>query len=184
MSNNKKINILREQIIETEAKVKNETDLTIKAQYIEEEISLREKYTPLLLKKRPLLLTFGIVFAIFWGISLMICLPPFIIRGKKRDINEEKISKLKVELSLIKKQISSQDNSINTKQEPLILEQNKDTSDEIELLKKEIEELKKLTSKTKEPKKATSTRKKSTPKTEEPKKTTSTRKKSAPKTEN
>ena len=105
MSNNRKIEILKSQIEETEIKIKNESDLATKISYIEQEIALRESYTPLLLKKRPVLLTFGILFAIFYGFSLMICLPPFIIRGKKRDINVDKISKLKYELDILKNQL-------------------------------------------------------------------------------
>ena len=84
MSNNKQIELLKTQIQEIETKYKVETDLNCKIELLEQELALRKRYTPLLLKKRPLLLTLGIVFAIFYGISLMICLPPFIIRGKKQ----------------------------------------------------------------------------------------------------
>ena len=65
MTNNKKVELLKERIVETETKINNETDLLLKEQYIKEAIVLRKKYTPLLIQKRPALLTFGIVFAIF-----------------------------------------------------------------------------------------------------------------------
>lgn len=135
MSNNSKIKVLRNQINELEIKRKNENNLETKAKYIQEEIILREHYTPLLLKKRPVLLIFGILFAIFYGISLMICLPPFIIRGKKRDINEEKIVALKIELNEINNQINSKSENSDKN----IYSQEK----EIEELKKQIDELKK-----------------------------------------
>lgn len=136
MTNNKKVELLKERIIETETKINNETDLLLKEQYIKEAIVLRKKYTPLLLQKRPALLTFGIVFAIFWGISLIVCLPPFIIRGKKRDINEEKLAKLRVLLEQTQKQICLQNQSSNNEEEKLSAEE------EIARLKKEVEELK------------------------------------------
>lgn len=135
MSNNGKIELLKNKIEQIEIKIKNEQDPAVKASYIEQEIALRKKYTPLLLKKRPLLLSLGIIFAIFYGISLMICLPPFIIRGKKRDINEDKILKLRAELAILKKQIG--------KSEEKMEEKELTPQEEIAMLRKELEELKK-----------------------------------------
>ena len=137
MTNNEKIELLKERIVETETKINNETDLLLKEQYIKEAIVLRKKYTPLLIQKRPALLTCGIVFAIFWGISLIACLPPYIIRGKKRDINEEKLGQLRVLLEQTQKQICLQNQTSNNEEEKLSAEE------EIARLKKEVEELKK-----------------------------------------
>ena len=156
MSNNKKIELLRSQIQELEIKAKNETDLELKSEYMNQELILRTQYTPLLLKKRPMLLTLGIIFAIFYGISLMICLPPFIIRGKKRDINEEKIRKLNVELEVIAKQIKDQEKKEKQKKEKT---ENELMAEEIDMLKKELATIKKASSKTKSTAKKTTTKK-------------------------
>ena len=105
MSNNAKIEALRIQINELEIKNRYETNPLSKIELYHEEIELRQQYTQLLLKKRPLLLTLGISLAIFYGVSLIICLPPYIIRGKKRDINEEKIRKIKSEINCLEAQL-------------------------------------------------------------------------------
>lgn len=105
MSNNKKIEITKDKINELELKAKHEQDVASKIIILEEILDLRKDYTLLLVKKRPLLLTFALLFCIFWGISLMVCLPPFIVRGKKRDINEEKIKNLKQEIAILREKI-------------------------------------------------------------------------------
>ena len=107
MTNNKKIEILRAQIMEVEEMLKYEQNPYNRVELLQRQIDLREKYTPLLLKKRPILLTMGILFAIFYGISLAICLPPYILRGKKRDINEDILRKLKAELEHLKKELNN-----------------------------------------------------------------------------
>ncbi len=108
MSNNKKVEKLRAQIMEVEEMLKYEQEPLKRVELLERQIGLRESYTPLLLKKRPFLLTMGIIFAIFYGISLAICLPPYVLRGKKRDINEDILRKLKVELEQLKREIDKQ----------------------------------------------------------------------------
>ena len=108
MTNNKKIEVVKRKIDDLEAKLKYETDLSNRLNLLNELLTLRREYTPLLVKKRPLLLTLGIVFALFYGISLMICLPPFIIRGKKRDINEAKIKTILTEISEIENKLEKE----------------------------------------------------------------------------
>ena len=120
MSNNKEIELVRSEIQSVEAMIKCETNLANRAELIKKAIELRERYTPLLLKKRPLLLTIGIVFAILYGISLMICLPPYIIRGKKRDINEQKLKELKIELEALNKQLGEEENPENDLKNPCV----------------------------------------------------------------
>ena len=105
MTNNKNIAVVKRKIDDLETKLKYETDLSNRLNLLKELLSLRREYTPLLLKKRPLLLTLGIVFALFYGISLIICLPPYIIRGKKRDINEAKIKAILTEISEIENKL-------------------------------------------------------------------------------
>ena len=98
MSNNKQCEIYRNQINDLEAKIKYSDDDDTKLELYKNLLTLRKTYTSLLMKKRKMLLTLGIVFAIFYGISLTICLPPYIIRGKKRDINEDKIKQIEREI--------------------------------------------------------------------------------------
>lgn len=108
MTNNKKIAVVKRKIDDLETNLKYETDLSNRLNLLKELLTLRREYTPLLLKKRPLLLTLGIVFALLYGISLMICLPPFIIRGKKRDINEAKIKGILIEISQIENKLKKE----------------------------------------------------------------------------
>ncbi len=105
MSNNTAIEMLKEEINRLEMKAKLEQDVSVKIKQLEEIVVAREKYTKLLVKKRPMLLTLGLVFCIFYGISLMICLPPYIVRGKKRDINEERIRAIKVEIDVLRSRV-------------------------------------------------------------------------------
>ena len=102
MTNNTKIELYKNKINELEVKLKYEEDKSNKIKLMEELLLLRRDYTKLLVKKRPMLLAVGLSLCIFWGISLMICIPPFIVRGKKRDINEEKIKTIQAELSVLK----------------------------------------------------------------------------------
>lgn len=105
MSNNKKIEILKSKIYDLEADLtclENDED---KLHKIDEIIDCRNEYQGLLAKKRPALLIFGLVFCIFYGISLFICLPPYIIRGKKMDINKEKINQLEKDRKIIHKRL-------------------------------------------------------------------------------
>ena len=105
MTNNAAIKALGEKIYEIEANLKYTENDYDKLVLNERLLELRTQYTPLLLKKRTMLLIFGIAFAIFYGISLCICLPPYIIRGKKRDINEKKIIEIKQEIVCLKKKL-------------------------------------------------------------------------------
>ena len=114
MSNNEQIEILRNKINDLETELKYTEDLREKLRLYNELLVSRRQYTPLLLKKRPFLLTMGIVFAIFYGISLAICLPPYIIRGKKRDINEARIKEIEHEIRIIRRKISEFENPEDT----------------------------------------------------------------------
>ena len=115
MTNNRKIEVVKSKIDDLETKLKYETDLSNRLNLLKQLLNLRREYTPLLLKKRPLLLTLGIVFALFYGISLMICLPPFIIRGKKRDINEAKIKAILTEISDIENKLKKESSEKESK---------------------------------------------------------------------
>ena len=114
LSNNKQIELLRNEINNWEAKIKLTTNPMKKMYYLEKVIELRNRYTPLLLKKRPLLLTLVILLAYPTGIGLCVFLPFYIVRGKKRDINEEKIKEAKTTLYYLKKQYGATYNDIKT----------------------------------------------------------------------
>ena len=89
-----------------ENRLKYEPDPSAKIEQIQALIAAREEYTRLLRKKRPLLLTMALVFCIFYGISLFICLPPYIIRGQKMDINQRRIQNLKTQLYQLMGEVS------------------------------------------------------------------------------
>ena len=119
MSNNKMIEQVKNEIEGLMIKNNHEKDIKRKIELYEEELLLRKRYHYLLKKKRPLLLTFALVFCIFYGISLMICLPPYIIRGKKMDINEEKITKIKQEIACLQENLEKEE-AINKVEEEFI----------------------------------------------------------------
>ena len=107
LSNNQQAEVLRNKIDEAEFMCLHETNPRKKIELLREEIELRQQYTPVLLKKRTLLWVLGLLFfLVSGGLSLIICLPPYIVRGKKRDINEEKLRKLKFELEYLTRRYS------------------------------------------------------------------------------
>lgn len=120
MSNNNMIEVVKNEIESLMIKNNHEKDIKRKIELYEEELLLRKRYHYLLKKKRPLLLTFALVFCIFYGISLMICLPPYIIRGKKMDINEEKIIKIKQEIQCLEKSLMQKEEIVNKVEEEFI----------------------------------------------------------------
>ena len=139
MSNKKEIEAMVKKIYSLESEIKYETNTYNLLELNEELLESREKYTQLLLKKRKTLLVCGIVFAIFYGISLCCCLPPYSIRGTKRDINEAKIVQIKHDIKALKRKIYEEQNPnlIEVKEQPVLSDE-----DKIIKMQKEIDELK------------------------------------------
>lgn len=105
MTNNEKIEKTKNEINALEIQRDFVTDTVDRLFLCRQELNLRKEYSILLSKKRTLLLVLGISFAIFYLISLAICLPPYIVRGQKRKINEEKINLLLIEISCLENEL-------------------------------------------------------------------------------
>ena len=133
MSNNKEIELVKRKIEKLVVKNQYEEDKVEKIQLYEEELLLRKRYHYLLKKKRPMLLTFALVFCIFYGISLAICLPPYVIRGNKMDINEKKMNEIKTEIACLQEILAKE--QVIEVSEPKITEDVKQENAETELEK-------------------------------------------------
>ena len=133
MSNNKEIELVKSKIEKLVVKNQHEEDKVEKITLYEEELLLRKRYHYLLKKKRPMLLTFALVFCIFYGISLAICLPPYVIRGNKMDINEKKMNEIKTEIACLQEKLAKE--QVIEVSEPKIAEDVKQENAETELEK-------------------------------------------------